>query len=357
MENEKNEIIINSNELAHTDYSLVQSNKLVESWYCITGSEQKVLNAVMAQVRQHDTMLPTYVFTAEQIASICGFEKRNIKRLLNNVVSGLMGKTFSIQNDDGSETVYHWIHCIKFDTKTMTIKLSDDLIPYLIALKKDFTTKKLESLQCYDNGIAMRLDLYFSMKFKKSASGFKSNVKKKEYILRDTKTFYELKRMLGYDKKYDRNRDFYHRIIVPAIEEIQFRKTFNIDMEVEGDVSDRKDKMGRINFTVTLGENNDFLIQLEEEIKKAEEREEQERERKEIEESKKLKLEELLKKYHLEDEQIASILKYNQVKNIGLFLSALLEKRAGGQEVDVRMAVLDKFLNNSDEDALKYITS
>lgn len=262
----KNAKPVYQNDLEHIDFNVVQANSLIESKHNLELNEHKIINAVIAQIKQYDKVIDTFEFTFSQLQEICHFEERNIKRTLSRVCDNLMDKKFYINelyidennNEDIQRAFYHWIRFIKIRKNKLIIRLSDDLIPLLLNLKKDFTSEKLSAIEEYENEYALRLDMLFTMYFNKKTS--KMSVEQtKKYVMRLEFDLEELKTYFFCENKYPRFNSFNERILTPMLNEINNRAFYNVSLEK---ITENK-KVKKLVFFVSLGSRNNRLIVIE----------------------------------------------------------------------------------------------
>lgn len=249
-------------DIDHVEFNIVQANTLILANQNLTLNEHKIILATIAQISQYDTELMTYEFTPKQIAEICHFDKRHIGRILNEVNRNLFNRTLSyekeIERNGQKEKVLvkcHWIERLAYNQNRWIIKLSNDLKPFLIALKKEFTSEKLNNIVQYNNYYAIRLDLIFTMEFNRQTSKMSSE-KTKKHQMRFYISLDKLREKFCFDTKYQNPSDFVRYIIVPAINEINDLGYYKVN--IEKDVG-AKNKIIGFTFLVGLGDENNRL--------------------------------------------------------------------------------------------------
>ena len=258
---EKNVQTLTDNELNNVAYNMVIANSLIEAQHNLVLNENKLLNAVIAQIGMYDKEIKTFEFTTKQLQELCNLKSNHIKRTLNEIRKNLMNKTFSLKDEfekDGKKepaTVeYHWIRYIKYNDNRWIIRLSDDLVPLLLNLKKEFTTKRLKQIQTYENIYAQRLDMIFTMYFNRKSSKM-SEEAKKNYEVKISYTLEEIRNMFCLQEKYTEFQNFNRFILKPAVEEINKKGFFKVIMEKKIGM---RNKCKEIIFIFSLGENNEL---------------------------------------------------------------------------------------------------
>ena len=266
----KEERIVRKQDIDHVDYNVVSSNTLILSSSLLSINEAKIIYATIAQVLQSDKKLYWCKFTPKQLQEICNLNKDNLYRDLKRLNKSLMQKTFTVEkleNNNGETkkkfATYHWLYGIEYSNDYWSIRLHDELIPFVLFLDKDFTSDKLRELTSYNSYFSFKLHDVFTMYFNKQTSKM-SNLKKIETKIRFSFSVEEIKTILGIQDKYkNRFNNFMSKVIVPAIEEINNARYYNVSYEVE-----RKNKKAdRLVFFLSLGEKSSKYKELTSKIK------------------------------------------------------------------------------------------
>lgn len=246
---------------------VVQSNLLVNSFYNISNYENKVLLAAISQIKISDQKLCWHKFTTDQLCELCNIERKYAKETLMSVKDSLFDKKFKLSNEiveiDGKkmefEGEYRFIDGIRYNDNIWLIKLSDFLIPFVLNLKSNFTSKELSSLTKYSTAVGIRFDLIFTMEYKKAVSRMPLK-KKMEYCLVKYIPLEELKKMFLLENKYNNNFNRFKTVIIDTmLEDMRIINNYQVTVEY---VKKGKKVIG-VKFYVKLGENNPFLQELQ----------------------------------------------------------------------------------------------
>ena len=260
--------IINLQDVEHVDYNVVRSNDLIVSSSKLSINEAKVIYTVIAQILKSDKLTYWYSFTTKQLQTLCNLNEGNIRRDLLKLKDSLMDKKFTIvetyKNAKGElktrEAEYHWLYGIKHDSNRWDIRLHNELMPFVLKLKDNFTSDKLKELTSYSSYSALRIHELLSMEFWKRTSKM-SPVKVKNYTLRLNCKIDSLKAILGLADKYEnRFYNFNERVLKPSKDEINQLGFFNVEYEI------KKESQIPIEivFFIKLGHKNDRINQLKE---------------------------------------------------------------------------------------------
>lgn len=92
---------------------------------------------------------------------MCGIDRNNGKNYINikRTIQTLADKSFWVLQPDGKEALCRWISKARIVSKSGTIelKLDDDLAPYLLQLKKNFTAYSLYNIMGMKSKYSPRL--------------------------------------------------------------------------------------------------------------------------------------------------------------------------------------------------------
>lgn len=143
------------------NYRIVKSNDLVQrSRYSLTEKEQKIILYLISLIKPDDTELQEYTFNLRDFCLICGIDPDEGKNFRNirEAIDSLKRKSFWILQGNDLVSV-DWIAKARIHTKTSTatIRLDEDLKPYLLQLKDNFTAYELEYVLAMRGVYALRL--------------------------------------------------------------------------------------------------------------------------------------------------------------------------------------------------------
>lgn len=198
------------------EYKIVKQNELIQTVtkrkYELTALEQKVLGYILSLIKPAQNIasqpIYTYEFSIRDFCKICGINydsgtnyenvKKALKRLADN--------SFWLDGED-DDLYFQWITTPRIKKKTgkVTVKISDDVMPYLYNLQEKFTAYELYQILALKSSHSIAL--YELLK----SYAFKKNI-----IL----AIEDIKRCLSIEGKYKEYKAFRRKIIEPAIAEI-----------------------------------------------------------------------------------------------------------------------------------------
>ena len=130
------------------DQRVVKSNDLIQkSRFDLSLQEQKIILYLISQITPYDEEFKLYEFSITDFCKICGIDHTSGGNYadLKNAIKEISDKSIWISIDHDQETLLRWIEKPYLNKRSGTIKirLDEDMKPYLLQLKKNFTTYEL----------------------------------------------------------------------------------------------------------------------------------------------------------------------------------------------------------------------
>jgi plasmid replication initiation protein len=214
MNNVDSERNINGNNL------VTKSNKLIGAAYNLSEVEQKIITVLISLVNPiADTQLRSFTFAIKDFTKVIGVKSEKRNRELEELTKRLMSKIHEIRFEDGIEQV-QWLTYAKYNYKegTITLTLNEFLEPYLLDLKREFTSYELKNVSTLKGQYTIRiyelLRQYYNMK------------NKERTFLLD-----ELRERLGAVDIYPAYANFKQRVLVPAQRQINQKSDITFEVE------------------------------------------------------------------------------------------------------------------------------
>jgi len=198
---------------------VVKSNELIRrSRYSLTMQEQKVILFLISRVKPDDTDFQEYEFDVAEFCRICGVDCSGGKTFkdLIKTLSGLHDKSFWIETED-DRIMCTWVQKAKIKKRTLrlSVRLDEDLKPYLLQIKKNFTSYELSMTLPMKSKHSIRL---YELLKSYTYIGYKEYDIEKLKVLLDT-------------AKYKEYKNFRVRVIDHALSEIN--KYTDLDVSYE----------------------------------------------------------------------------------------------------------------------------
>lgn len=182
---------------------ITQSNKLIESKYSLSLSEQRIIFAMISMINPGDEDFREYKIKVSNLAKVIGLKDNNFYSKVQDVTKSILKKTLQIQQKEGILQV-NWVSSAQYIDREGIVKLTFDpkLKPYLIQLKENFTTTKFGITNKFKSFYTARIYLL---------------LKQYQKIGERTISVESLKEMFP---RYEKYKDIKRRVIIPAHEQI-----------------------------------------------------------------------------------------------------------------------------------------
>ncbi len=193
---------------------LSQSNKLIESKYSLTITEQRLIFAMISMISPEDEDFREYRIKISDLAKILGLKNKNIYSEIKEITKNIIKKTIQIKKETGILQV-NWISSAEYIDSAGVVILTFDpkLKPYLLQLKENFTSTKF--------GITVKFKTFYTTRIYQL-------LKQYEKIGKRSITLEFLYRIFD---QYDSYKDLKKRIIEPAKKEINEKSDITFTYE------------------------------------------------------------------------------------------------------------------------------
>jgi plasmid replication initiation protein len=137
---------------------VTQANELVESRYNLTLGEQRLIFTMIARIQPEDEDFKPYRISLNELAEFLGIDKNHIYADCKKITKKLLEKVVEIK-EPGRLLQTHWVSSADYIDGTGMVSLTFDplLKPYLLQLKGNFTSSKLEMLLSFKSQYTMRM--------------------------------------------------------------------------------------------------------------------------------------------------------------------------------------------------------
>jgi plasmid replication initiation protein len=143
-----------------------QHNRLAEARYELTAREQKLLLYVIAMIEPEDDEFKRYVINVAEFAELAGLDKDHLYTELRALAKNLASKPLVIPDHYDPvtgrriELITHWFESAmiaKNGCGYFAVRISLDLKPYLLQVKKEFFRFRLHQVMQLRSTYAIRL--------------------------------------------------------------------------------------------------------------------------------------------------------------------------------------------------------
>lgn len=190
-----------------------KDNCLIEAKYRLSINEQRLILAVLGQIRTDDTDAKFYKINLKEIAELHGLQNsKDFYAQIHNAGEQLLGKTLDISKGKRIIKV-NWLNYIEYKEGEgiLIVDFHSSLKPYLLQLKANFTQYQLSAVVNFKSAYSVRFYEFLKMRQHQGAGG--------QFFIRYT--IFDLKDILGIAiHEYSNTKDLRIRVIEPALNEI-----------------------------------------------------------------------------------------------------------------------------------------
>lgn len=206
------------------DHYAVMANDIVKGKQSMTLQQARVLRLMITQVAKDDTDYRTYTCRIKDLARFLGIDSSNLYRDIQDFCLGMLDLKVQVGtgNPRSPWRAWHWISMASYDGNgAITLRLSDEIKPYVLALDRWFTRYQLGNILSMKSFYSIRL--YEILKCE-------DNKTKNEKGYHEF-TIQEFREMLGCEKKYRQIGQLKQRVIEPASREINEKTDMQVNVE------------------------------------------------------------------------------------------------------------------------------
>lgn len=193
--------------------TVTKANELIQkSRFSLSLQQQKIVLYLISQISPYDDDFKIYEFSIQEFCKVCGIDETSggNYQILKDAVKEIADKSLWITVEEDEETLLRWIEKPYINKKNgvIRIRLDNDMMPFLLQLKQNFTSYELIWTLHFKSKYTIRL-----YELVKSIHFHDLNPYTREFPLE------ELKRMLGAET-YKTYQAFKERVLMRAVQEI-----------------------------------------------------------------------------------------------------------------------------------------
>lgn len=214
----KYEIKYNSNH-----YTVI-ANDIIRGKQSMSLQTARLIRLLITQLVKEDKDLKTYMCKISDLAEFLNIPKNNLYRDIRSICDCAMKSVVYIGtgNPKQSWKMFHWLSTAEYDGNgIITLRLSDEIKPYILELENWFTQYKLKNILEFNSFYAIRM---YEL------------IKCQEGISRDEKEYHEftieyLREYFDCEKKYSKISQFKEKVIEIAVKEMNKKSDMFINIE------------------------------------------------------------------------------------------------------------------------------
>lgn len=218
LKRERNELLEKQCNWVYKANDLIQKSR-----YSLTHQQQKIILFLISKINPYATEFKNVTFTIQEFCKVCGIDYESGKHYttIKEHIKSIADKSCWIINESGRNTLLRWIEkpYIDENSGTIEIKFDNDMKPFLLQLKENYTRYSLSDTLMFKSKYSIRLfELIESFRYHKLET-FEKVIE-----------IEELKSLLDCEN-YKQFKDFNTRALKPAIDEINRFTYLNISYE------------------------------------------------------------------------------------------------------------------------------
>lgn len=196
---------------------VTKSNRLIEANYKLGAIEQKIILCLASNIQPSDSDFKTYTLPIKEFADLIGVKSQHKYSDLKKITKELMKKVFEVRINKKVIQVA-WLSYVAYNETEGSIDIRFDpfLRPYLLELKREFTSYKLENVVQLKSTYAIRI---YEL------------LKQYEKIQERTFSIGNLRKLLGAEDIYPAYGNFKQRVLVPAQKELKDKTDISFNLE------------------------------------------------------------------------------------------------------------------------------
>lgn len=225
-----------------TENNVVMSNALIKGKSNLSLNELKLLRLAIMQIVKEQQDFQTYTVNIIDLAKMLDISRQYIYREADTITTHIMQEIVFVGSHDDLKKPwkkFQWVSACKYESGTLTIRLNDELKPYLLGLSKLYTQYVLSDIICLKSVYSIRLYelIRQSMMYQKVYADKTATV----YL-----SIEDIRTATDTADKYEKFSMFRARVIDSAIKEIREKIGYNITYTV------KKKSRSIIGFTFTI---------------------------------------------------------------------------------------------------------
>lgn len=227
------------------DNMVVMANDMIKGISKLSLNEAKLLRTIIMQIKPYDEELEVFTVKADEFAAILGIDKNHIYAEIDKMTDHLLDEKIRIGDKTTKKKSkwkkFRWVDYCEYDTGTLTIKLSDQLRPYLLGLQKWYTQYRLEDIIFFKSWYSIRIYELLMMCIDERKKPYADKIVDIYMSLKDLRTYTET------EKKYARLSQFKAKVLNIAVRDINEWSAYHVT------VREYKEKKKIVGFYFSVG--------------------------------------------------------------------------------------------------------
>lgn len=206
------------------NYVVMANNMVLHSASNLNLNELKLLRFIIMQTERGDSDLFEFDVAVKDLCKLLGIKNnKDIYKRIDTMTTHLMQEVIRIGDDSKQEwRKFHWVDVCEYRKGIITIKLSDQLKPFLIGLRGCFTRYQLSEI--------ISLKSTYAIRIYEIINGYLSenNLPHADVAIEFSISIDEIRRATNTEKKFERYSSFKTYVIDTALKEINEKSKYYV---------------------------------------------------------------------------------------------------------------------------------
>lgn len=214
----RREITYNTN-----NYVVMANNMVLHSASNLNLNELKLLRLIIMQTQKGDQELFEFELAVTDLCKLLEIKSKDIYKRLDTMTTHIMQEVIKIGDDSKQEwKKFHWVDICEYKKGMITIKLSDQLKPYLLGLRGCFTRYQLSEI--------ISLKSIYAIRIYEILNGYmnENNLPYADNAVEISVSMETLRKATDTEKKFERPYDFRKKVLDIALKEINEKSKYHI---------------------------------------------------------------------------------------------------------------------------------
>lgn len=204
---------------------VVMANDMIKGISKLSLNESKLLRTIIMQIKPQDEDLEVFTVKIKEFAELVGIDKNHMYSEADKMTDSLMSEVIRIGDGNPRHKwkKLHWVDLCEYDSGTITIKVSNELKPYILGLQKWYTQYRLEDIIYFKSVYSIRIYELIAMCLKDQ----------KPYADKKTEVYIsmeDLRKSTNTEHKYERLSQFKEKVINIALRDINQTSSYHVSV-------------------------------------------------------------------------------------------------------------------------------
>lgn len=208
----------------NTENYVVQANDLIGGKQSLKLNSAKLIRAAIMQIVPEDNELKPYVITVKELSRLLNVSESNLYRDIDDLTDDIIKNPVFIREIERRQVRWvkiPWVTRCEYNSDVgVSIKLNDDLKPFLLNLKEHYTQYSLDNILTMKSTYSIRIFELLQEKIKTRLIG-----RAGEYVEISVQ---ELRECCGCEDKYKSFNNFKVRVLDIACREINSLTVYRV---------------------------------------------------------------------------------------------------------------------------------